>query len=301
MELTILGCGSAIPTTLRAPTAQIIRIDQENILIDCGEGTQTQIKKFGVKLQQISTILISHLHGDHYFGLPGLIGTMQLLGRVAPLTIYGPAPLEKIIRLGLDVSYTRLKFDLNFVVTNPKKGEQLVTHKKYTIASFPLKHKIDTTGFVIRETPKLPNMKGDLVKFFNIPHYAINGIKAGDDFVTEDGEVIKHEVLTKPAPKPKSYAFCSDTKYYESVIKHIKGVDVLYHEATFLNALIKRAVATMHCTAEQAAIIAKQAEVGTLIIGHYSARYTAVDEFKIEASAVFNNTILAEDGLVHKI
>lgn len=301
MELTILGCGSAIPTTYRAPTAQIIRIDQENILIDCGEGTQTQIKKFGVKLQQISTILISHLHGDHYFGLPGLIGTMQLLGRVTPLTIFGPAPLEKIIRMGLDVSYTKLKFDLKFVVTNPKKREQLVAHKKYVIDSFPLKHKIDTTGFLIKETPKLPNMKGELVKYYNIPHYAINGIKEGQDFVTETGEVIKHEVLTKPAPKPKSYAFCSDTKYYESVIAHVNQVDVLYHEATFLEALKQRAVATMHSTAAQAAAIAKQASVGTLIIGHFSARYINVEDFKKEASAIFENTLLAEDGLVLKI
>ncbi len=301
MELTILGCGSATPTLERGATAQILRIDQENILIDCGEGTQTQIKRFGVRLQQISTNLISHLHGDHYFGLPGLIGTMQLLGRTAPLTIYGPEPLQKIIQFGLDASYTKLGYVLNFVVTNPKKAEQIVEHKKYTITSFPLKHSVDTTGFVIREKKKPANMRGQLIKHFNIPHYLIDGIKNGNDFTAEDGEVISHESLTTPAPEPKSFAFCSDTKYYEKVIEHVKDVTLLYHEATFLENLISRAKATFHSTAKQAATIAQKANVKQLVIGHYSARYKNVDDFKMEAQSIFPNILLAKDGLTIKI
>jgi ribonuclease Z len=301
MELTILGCGSALPTFKRAHSAQILRFDQENILIDCGEGTQMKIKQYGVKMQQISTILISHLHGDHYYGLAGVISTMHLLGRVSPLTVYGPKELEQLILLGLEISYTKLRFLLTFIPTNPKQGEVILDHKKFTITSFPLKHKIDTTGFVFREKPKPASMRGELIAFYEIPHYEINNIKAGADFVTEAGDLIKHETLTMPAPAPKSYAYCSDTRYYEAIVPWIKEVDVLYHEATFLDNLAQRAKETLHSTAKQAAAIASLAQAKQLILGHFSARYDDVSDFKNEALAVFDQVTLAEDGLMVKI
>lgn len=301
MELTILGCGSAIPLPSRGASAQIIRIDQENILIDCGEATQIQLRTFKVRLQQITTVLISHMHGDHYFGLPGLINSMQLLGRTAPLTIYGPEALEAWIKMSLQASYTRLRFSLNFFVTSYGKAEVIVDHKKYTITSFPLKHQIPTTGFRIQEKQKPAHMRGELVKELNIPHYLIDGIKKGDDYTTEDGRKIPHRQLTRPAAHPKSYAYCSDTKYDENIVQHIAGVNVLYHESTFLEALSARAKKTFHSTALEAATIAKKANVKRLILGHFSARYKELDDFIVEAKLMFDNVSVAFDGMVEQI
>jgi ribonuclease Z len=297
-NLTILGSGAALPTVIRATTAQYIECNNRHILIDCGEGTQSQIRKFGIKLQKITHILISHLHGDHFFGLPGLLSTMNLLGRNQGITVYGHPELEQLIKGMLEVGKNKLTFEINFVPLQYKDEQLIFEDRLIEISSFPLKHRIETCGFKIQEKPKEYQLDATAIKGAGllIQHFPL--LKKGQNIVLENGETRNFEDYTFP-PKPAlSYAFCSDTKPNEAIIKSIRNVDLLYHEATFTEEHIDRAKATFHSTAKQAATVAKEANVKKLVLGHFSSRYENSATHIEEAKSIFENTISAEDGMV---
>jgi ribonuclease Z len=300
-EVTILGSGAALPTSNRNPTAQYVSCNDRHILIDCGEGTQVQLRKYQVHIQKINHILISHLHGDHFFGLVGFLSSMHLLGRDKGLTIYGPQELEQIIRLQLEVGGAKLGFALNFVPLNGKEHRLLFEDKMIEIWTFPLNHRIPTNGFLIKEKPKDRKLNAALFEEAGLSLTLIPKLKQGEDVTLDSGEIIRSDEYTYSAKPSRSYAYCSDTQYDERIIPYIKQVDLLYHEATFLEDKLDRAKQTFHSTASQAASIAKQAEVGKLILGHLSARYdTGVKHFE-EASAVFENVAVVEDGQTYLI
>ena len=296
-EVTILGCGSATPTSYRNPSAQVVKVQDRSILIDCGEGTQIQIRKNKIRMQKINHILISHLHGDHYFGLIGLLSTFHLLGRDKDLHIYAPEDLKDIIYCQLKASKTYLKYTIYFKSLNFSEKSLIFEDKKIEIHSFPMRHSIDVCGFLIQEKTHPRKINRKAIDTFEIPVYQINAIKDGSDFITEDGIVVQNSKLTFDPNPSFSYAYCSDTSYYPELCSSIKNCSVIYHEATFANDLEKLAKQTKHSTAKHAAQIAKQAEVGKLVIGHYSARYTDLSVLLTEAKEVFENTVLAEDSL----
>lgn len=307
--LTILGSSSALPTATTNPTAHLLNVNERFFLIDCGEGTQMQLRRNRIKIQRINHIFISHLHGDHYFGLIGLITTMQLLGRETPLHIFSPPGLKPIIDIQLNspapagtgedpAAQEEYKggFPLIFHELDARQHKVIFEDDKITVKSIPLKHRIPCCGFLFKEKPKARNMVKEMLARHKISFEQIQKLKLGEDLVKEDGTVIKNEELTT-APSPSlSYAFCSDTRYNEAIIPIIEGVDLLYHEATFLHELEKQAKKTAHTTAFQAATIAMKANVKQLVIGHFSARYKNPDALLKEAQSVFENTLLAEEG-----
>ena len=295
-ELTILGCSSAIPSLKKNPTAQLLNANERFFLIDCAEGTQIQLRKYKFKFQKISRIFISHLHGDHYFGLIGLLSSMHLLGREKELHIYAHVKLKQIIDVQLEASNTELCYPLFFHIINPETDEVLFEDKKIKISTFPLSHGIDCNGFLFEEKRSPRKIISEIVKQYNIPVEQIKTIKNGKNFISEDGRVIFNSELTIENKKPSSYAFCSDTKYCESIIKKIKGVSLLYHEATFMNDRKNRAKETNHSTTIDAATIAKLAEVSHLLIGHFSQRYRDENLLLEESKSVFKNTLLAKQG-----
>jgi ribonuclease Z len=301
-ELTILGSNSALPTSKRFPTAQVLNVLERFFLIDCGEGTQIQLKKFRVPMSRINHVFISHLHGDHFFGLIGLISTFSLQGRTSDLHIYAHSKLEKIIRFQLEILESRLSYKLIFHNIFGKEVQTLFDDEALTVQSFPLKHgAMPCAGFLFKEKERPRHLRKDMLDFYKIPIRARHGIKLGDDYLSEDGELIPNYKLTLAASSPRSYAFCTDTAYFPRVVPNIKQVDLLYHEATFIKDEEKRAKSTYHSTAEQAAKIAREAEVGKLIIGHFSARFHDLSAHLYEAKQVFSNTALAEDGCVFEI
>ncbi len=295
-ELLILGSSSAAPTTQRNPSAQLLNIAERFFLIDCGEATQIQLRKYKAKFQKIDHIFISHLHGDHFFGLPGFLSSMHLLGRKQELNIYGPAELREIIEKINSISDTRLNYPIVWHTTSNKELSLLFEDDKVEVRSFPLKHRIFCTGFLFSEKPlprKIDKFKLDK---FNVSPANIHKLRNGDDIVNDDGKKIKNKDLTLDPEASRSFAYCSDTIYDEEVVKFIKGVDLLYHESTFLNDKEKRAKETFHSTAEQAAKIAKLAKVKCLLMGHYSARYGDTEQFVTEGSTHFKNILLASEG-----
>ncbi len=302
-QVTILGSGSALPTLKKRPTSQLIQYSNKYFLIDCGEGTQVQLRRAKVSFHKINAVFISHLHGDHYFGLVGLISSMHLLGRMSDLHIYGPTELKEIIELQLRASYTQLRYKLIFHELNSKESQSIYEDKNLEIHTIPLKHKILTNGFLIREKPRPRKAKPDKLKFYEVPHYKIDGIKMGDDFVTENGEIVPNETFTFPPEQARSYAFCSDTAYREKIVPIIKGVNLLYHETTFLEKEIALAKKTFHSTAAQAGAIASKAQVGQLLIGHFSARYSEEDfsQFVVEVQSEFENVVISEEQATYKI
>lgn len=295
-ELTILGSNSAIPIGNRFPTSQIVDFDQHLYMVDCGEGTQIQVRKNKIKIQRIKAIFISHLHGDHYFGLFGLLGTMNLLGRQMPLKIFATKGLDEIIELQKKLANTSYDFDIEFTPINHKESYLLYEDEFMSVTTIPLRHRIPTSVFLFQQKEGKRRLLKDKIEFLQIPITAMNSIKNGGDFEDENGVIHKNKDITRDPHRVYSYAYCSDTKYYEKVIPIIQNVDVLYHEATFLESEKKRAQQTMHSTATQAATIAKKAEVGELILGHYSARYKDLRNHVIEASEVFPKCKLAIEG-----
>lgn len=294
-NLTILGCHSSIPTKNFHPTAQIFEIRGHVFLIDCGEGTQVQIKRTKIKFNKISHIFISHLHGDHYFGLIGLLSTLQLLGREKLLNIYSPKGLDEIINCHLKWSGSRITYPIIYHELLSNSSEKIFEDDNVSIFTIPLKHRIQTNGFLFKEKIKERKLNINEIKKYTaiqIADYA--DIKSGKDFVMNNGQIILNSQLTFPVSKASSYAFCSDTSYYPYIINQIQGVDLLYHESTFLNIEKERAEMTGHSTAYQAAMIAKAADVGQLLLGHYSNRFTDIKDFKIEAQKVFFNTETTE-------
>ncbi len=301
-ELTILGSNSALPTSKRFPTAQVLNVLERFFLIDCGEGTQIQLKKFRVPMSRINHIFISHLHGDHFFGLIGLISTFSLQGRTNELHIYAHSKLEKIIRFQLETLESKLSYKLVFHNIFGKEVQTLFEDEALTVESFPLRHGvIPCAGFLFKERERPRHLKKDMLDFYQIPIKARHGIKMGADYLTDQGVLIPNIKLTIEASKPRSYAFCTDTAYFPRIVPIINKVDLLYHEATFLKDDAKRAKSTYHSTAEQAAKIAEEAKVGKLLIGHFSARFHDLSGHLSEAQEVFSNTSLAEDGCVFEI
>ena len=296
MKLTILGCHSATPRTNTKPTSQVLEIKNHLFLIDCGEGTQVELRRNKIKFARIKHIFISHLHGDHYFGLVGLISTFRLLTREAELHIYCPKGLKEVITLQMKLGDSWTNYPLIFHELNSKTSELIFEDEKVEVYTIPLDHRIYTNGFLFKE--KEGNRKLDMNAILNnnidVSYY--RKLQQGYDVKNNEGILIKNESVTKRGVKPKSYAFCSDTVYNESIVSIINGSDVLYHESTFLEKNKKLAVPTKHSTAKQAAEIAKKANVGTLILGHYSTRYNDLEVFRTEAQTIFEKVELAEDG-----
>ncbi|MEB8347132.1 ribonuclease Z [Flavobacteriaceae bacterium KMM 6898] len=296
MKLHILGCYAATPRTFTNPTAQILEIKNHVFLIDCGEGTQVQLRKQKIKFSRIQHIFISHLHGDHFFGLPGLISTFRLLGRKTPLHIYGPKGIKEAVTLLLKLGDSWTNYPLLFHELTTKLPEVIFEDGKVTVDTIPLDHRVYTNGFLFREKPAERKLNIGVVKKYNIDTCYYQNIKGGKDIVLEDGVVVPNGILTLDPPKPRSYAFCSDTAYMPEIVPQIKEVDVLYHESTFLETERHLAPKTKHATAKEAASIAKAANVGVLVLGHYSTRYASIELFKEEAMEVFDRVELADDG-----
>ena len=292
-----MGCGAALPLPGRNPTAQVINVHEKQFLFDCGEGTQIALRSKRIRMMRIDHICISHLHGDHYFGLPGLISTFNLLGRTRSLNVYGPPRLKEILDLHLEAGEGRLGFPLHFHKTTLDGPQVLFEDGSLQLESFPVRHRIPTTGFLLREKPREPGVRREWVRDHALVPSEILALKRGEDVVRGDGNMIPCAEACHPVPKTRSYAFAADTRYWEAVAKHVHGVDLLYHEATFGSSMKKRAEKTYHSTATQAARIAKMAEVGRLVIGHVSARYSTFDALLEEARQVFPETVLAEDGM----
>lgn len=300
-ELTILGCGSATPTNDRHPSAQLLNIDENLFLIDCGEGTQLQLRQFHKKFQKIDHIFISHLHGDHYFGLMGLLSTMHLLGRVKGLTIYAPPNLQQIVSLNLQLAESELRFPIKWVELVPE-GKNLLFESRYLeIYSFPLVHRIPCTGFLFREKPKPLNIRKDQIEAYNLSIAQIRALKKGANYTLPDGRELPNSEFTEKPVAPKSFAYCSDTAFAPEIVPHIAGVDLLYHESTFLENDKQRAAETLHSTAAQAAEIARAAGAKQLLLGHFSARYQNTMPFVNEAAAIFPNVLIAEEGADYQV
>ncbi|MBX2919276.1 MAG: ribonuclease Z [Ferruginibacter sp.] len=292
--LTILGNNSAIPAFDRNPTAQVLQTMDESFLIDCGEGTQMQLSKYKIKRSRINHIFISHLHGDHYFGLIGLLTSMSLLNRNQPLHIHAPAPLQELINMQLDFASTQLCFPLHFHSLQDEGA--IVSNDKITITCFKVQHRIDCWGFLFKEKKNSRKLDPERAKIYEIPAAFYEKLQQGHDYVNKKGTIVPNEEVTTAGPIPKSYAYCADTIYDESLAEKVKGVDLLYHETTYLKNLQQRATDRYHSTTIQAGSIAKKAGVKKLLIGHFSSKYESLDEFLSETKEIFENTELALQG-----
>lgn len=299
--LTILGCHSATPRLGANPTAQHLVMRERHFLIDCGEGTQIELKRHNIKAQRIDHILISHLHGDHFFGLLGLLSSFHLLDRGKPLHIYAPDGLRDILRTTFRHSNTWLSYPLEYHPLRFDEPELIYEDEKLSITSVPLKHSVPACGFVFREKKHPRKLNVEAVHQLQIPVYAYHRIKQGFDWVSDDGHLVSNELLTYDGAQSRSYAFCSDTAFCPAIIPAIQGVDLLYHEATFLQSDALLASKTQHSTAVEAARIAQEAEVKQLLLGHFSARYPDAQLFKEEAKNIFPQVQLARDGQVIEI
>jgi ribonuclease Z len=298
VKLSILGCYSATPRIIAHTTSQVLDVRGHMFLIDCGEGTQVELRRHKIKFNQIKHIFISHLHGDHYFGLVGLISTFRLLTRETDLHIYGPKGLKELITLQIKLADSWTNFKLIFHELSSKSSELIFEDEKVSVQTIPLDHRVYTNGFLFKEKPYDRKLDINKAKDLNIDKAYYRKLKQGEDVVNENGELISNAKVTYDGQLPKSYAFCSDTAYNEAIIPLISNVDVLYHESTFLEAHENLCTKTKHSTAKQAATIALKAKVKQLILGHYSTRYGGIDQFKSEASTVFKEVYLAQDGKV---
>ncbi|QFZ55583.1 ribonuclease Z [Oceanihabitans sp. IOP_32] len=296
MKLTILGCYSATPRALNNTTSQVLEINNHMFLIDCGEGTQVHLRRHKIKFNRIKHIFISHLHGDHFFGLVGLISTFRLLTREADLHIYGPKGIKEIVTLQMKLADSWTNYKIFFHELTSKSSKLIFEDDKVEVHTIPLNHRIYTNGYLFKEKEGERKLDIVAVEEANIDMAYFRKLKQGFDVKNRDGVLIDNKKVTKPGNKPKSYAFCSDTMYKEDIVPIIKNVDVLYHESTFLDMHQNLALKTKHSTAKEAAKIAKLANVGTLILGHYSTRYDNLLAFKEEAQTVFENVELSDDG-----
>ena len=296
MKLTILGCYAATPRTFTNPTSQVLEIKNRLFLIDCGEGTQVQLRKNKIKFSKINHIFISHLHGDHFFGLIGVVSTFALLGRTTDLHIYGPKGIKQIITLQLQLSNSWTNYGLFFHELESNASETIYEDDKVLVKTIPLKHRVYTNGFLFQEKVGERKLNLDAVQNYGIETCYYQKIKNGNDIKLEDGTLINnHKITFDPIPS-KSYAFCSDTVYDESILPIIKNVDILYHESTFLKSEEALAKKTLHSTATQAATIALKAGAKQLVLGHYSTRYESIEKFREEAETIFDKVLLADDG-----
>lgn len=296
-ELHILGCGSALPTTRHFATSQVVNLRDKLFMIDCGEGAQMQLRKSRLKFSRLNHIFISHLHGDHCFGLMGLISTFGLLGRTAELHIHSPKGLEELLTPMLNFFCHTLAYKVIFHEFDTRQTSVVYEDRSMTVTTIPLQHRIPCCGFLFAEKARPNHIIRDMVDFYKVPVYELNRIKNGSDYVTPEGEVIANTRLTRPSDPPRKYAYCSDTIFRPEIVEQLSGVDLLFHEATFAESELARAKETYHTTAAQAARIALEAGVRQLVIGHFSARYEDESILLKEASAVFPDTILAKENL----
>jgi ribonuclease Z len=300
-DLNILGTGSALPTTRFNPTSQVVNFRDNLFMIDCGEGAQTQLRRMQLKFSRLSHIFLSHLHGDHCFGLMGLISTLGLLDRTGDLVIHAHPDAERIFRPMLDYFCAELPYKVVFNPIAPQKHELILEERSLKVYSIPLKHRVPTCGFLFEEKPRPRHIIREMTDFYQVPVRDMSRIKEGEDFVREDGSIIPNEKLTRQAEHSRKYAYCSDTTYHKSIVPIIEGADLLFHEATFLEKEKARAKHTMHSTALQAAKIAQAAQVKKLVIGHFSARYTDLNVLLEEAKTIFPETVLAEEGKCYPV
>ena len=297
-DLNILGCGSALPTTRHNASSQVINLRDKLYMIDCGEGTQLQMRKMKIKFSRLNHIFISHLHGDHCLGLPGLVSTLGMLGRMGDLFIYGPAEVGEYVQVIEKLFCQGSPFQMKFQAVDTNNYNLVMEDRSVSVYSLPMKHRVPCCGYLFVEKERSPHIIREMIDFYKIPISKIELIKQGADFVTEEGEVIPKKILTRPAEPAKRYAYCSDTAFFPKIVPYIEGVDLLYHEATFLEADSARAYETFHSTTKQAASIARDAQVKKLLIGHYSARYIDLLPLEKEARSIFHNTLLANEGMV---
>jgi len=296
MKVTILGCYAATPRSFTNPTSQVLEINNHLFLIDCGEGTQVQLRRNKIKFSKIRHIFISHLHGDHFYGLVGLVSTFRLLNREHELHIYGPKGVKEIITLQLKLANSWTNFPLIFHELTSKEPEILLEDSKVTVSTLPLKHRVYTNGFLFKEKEGDRKLLIDKAEEYNIDYTLYKSLKKGKDVISEDGKQIANYLVTSDPPAPKSYAFCSDTVFDMDLVPMIKDTTLLYHESTFLDSQLDLAFPTKHSTAKQAATIAKAANVEKLLLGHYSTRYENIEMFRTEASEIFSEVLLADDG-----
>lgn len=300
-NVLVLGSGAATPTFARHCSSQLVSVCGSRILIDCGEYTQSQLRKYHQKIQGVKMVLISHLHGDHFFGLPGLLSTMHLLGRTEPITVFAPKGAREAIELLFSVSGTDLRFPVEFKELDCMEPTVILQERFYHITAFPMQHSLPCFGFLIAEEPPLLNLKPMARLKYNMSNDDCVRVKEGEDLVLEDGTVVPNSELTLPRRKARSYAYCCDTAFDETLVPIVKGADLLCMESTFDEAFKTMAEERFHCTASQAATIARQAEVKRLMLTHFSARYREVEPLLAEATAVFPNTIAAEDGGLYEL
>ena len=300
-KVHILGCGSALPTLQHNASSQIVELREKLFMIDCGEGTQIQLRRSRIHFSKIIAVFISHLHGDHCFGLPGMISTFGMTGRTAPLHIYAPAAFEPILEQTLSFFCQGLEFKVVFHAVDTMQNKVVYEDRSLTVETIPLQHRIDCCGYLFREKPILPHIRRDMIDFYNIPISQINNIKAGADWVTAEGEVIANSRLTTPAEPARSYAYCSDTRYIKTLHELVKGVSTLYHESTYSAEDAERARLYWHSTSQDAAKVARDASVGKLLLGHFSARYNNESQLLDEAKAIFPNSYLTREGATFDI
>ena len=300
-KVHILGCGSALPTLQHYASSQIVEFRDKCFMIDCGEGTQMQVRHTHIHFSKIQAVFISHIHGDHCFGLIGMISTFGMLGRTAPLHIYAPAELESILNAQVELFCTGLEYNIVFHAVDTAERTVIYEDRSLIVETIPLEHRVPCCGFIFREKPALPHIRRDMIDFYNIPISQINSIKAGAGWTTPDGDFVPHERITVPADAPRSYAYCSDTHYLPHLHELIKGVSTLYHESTYAEDNIEKARIYHHSTAAQAAMVARDANVGKLLLGHYSSRYRDESVLLDEAKAIFPNSYLTNEKLVFDV
>ena len=300
-EVYILGCGCAVPTKLHSPSSQIINIREKLSMVDCGEGTQLQMRYHKLRFMNLRNVFISHLHGDHCFGLLGMISTFGLLGRTGDLHVYAPVQYDGLFQQQLQFFCRDLSYCVVFHAVDTTAYQMIYDDRSMSVYTIPLLHGVPCCGYLFREKPVLPHIRRDMIDFYGVPVSQINNIKNGADWVLPDGTIIPNSRLTRPAEPPRSYAYCSDTAFYPELIPRLEGVSLLYHEATFTEERAERARMRFHSTARQAATIAREAHVGRLLIGHYSAHYSDGRQLLEEAREVFPATLAANEGMVIKV
>ena len=297
----ILGCGSALPTLHHNASAQVVEIRGKLFLVDCGEGTQVQLRRSRLRFTKISAVFITHLHGDHCFGLIGMLSTFGLLGRTARLAIYAPAALEPMLKQQMQLLCHDFDYEVDFHAVDTTQQQVVYEDRSLTVETIPLEHRMPCCGYLFREKPSLPHIRRDMIDFYEIPTSQINNIKAGADWTTPDGEVVKNERLVEPADTARSYAYCSDTRYIPTLHERLKGVSTLYHESTYGEDNLLMAQKYYHSTARQAALVAREAGVGQLLLGHYSSRYEDEQVLLREAQEVFENTRLTDENAIFDV
>ena len=297
-KVHILGCGSALPTLRHNPSSQVVEIREKQFMIDCGEGTQTQMRRSRVGFNKVMVIFISHIHGDHCFGLIGMLSSFGLLGRTMPLSIYGPKELGPILDTLLTTFCNDFDYEIKFHAVDTTRQEVVYEDRSLTVETIPLKHRLPCAGYLFREKPTLPHIRRDMIDFYRIPISQINNIKNGASWIDEEGNLIPNSRLTRPTDPPRSYAYCSDTCYLPGLADRLKGVTCLYHESTYADEDEDKAQKYFHSTARQAAMVARDAGVGRLLLGHYSSKYNTEDVLLQQAKEVFAESSLTSEGMV---